>query len=210
MKDSYTQPIKGYFKVESFDYKNNLLETFEEENLIVDTARPNIAELIAGVSSGVPINKFVIGTEGVVNNNIAVAKSISSGLDSTRTKLFSEETVDGGTSYAITFAGSGNNTGTRVVSREEEFNSGVVDSSTTKITTAVVSSVSITANTDTKTVTYVVSIPPTVANYGDGTDGIYYSEAGFYAGSRLFNIKTFQGIKKDNTSTLVITWTLTF
>ena len=204
MKETYTG-LKGIFKIQTHDSKGNLLDEYEEKNLIVDSARPNLAKLIGGFSTGTPINKFIIGTRGHVDNggtyDILIPKTVVNGLDETRTELFSEE--EAMYSYSINFQGTGSSNGNRNVISETDI---AIDANT-------LSTVSVT--NDARSLIYTIVIPSTVANnlsgQGGTTAGIAaFTEAGFYSGSTLFNIKTFPAKVKELGTTITITWTLEF
>src|SRR5574344_1109671 len=90
MKDIYTKPLRGHIIVESIDKDGNI-DRYEEDNLIMDSARLSVSSTIAGVSNSVPMNKFVIGTEGHVTGDYLTAKTEVDGFISSRTELFSEE-----------------------------------------------------------------------------------------------------------------------
>ena len=88
----------GHLKIETLDVKTReLLDTWEDKNLIMDLARPNMAGLTAG-HTGVSgaIGKLMIGTQGHteagtanVGENTLVAKDNSVGFISDRVELFS-------------------------------------------------------------------------------------------------------------------------
>lgn len=65
-------------------------------------------------------------------------------------------------------------------------------------------------------VTFVVIIPMVEGNaqYIDNDDyGIpttIFTEAGLFVNGRIFSLKTFQGLTKDDSVKLKITWTITF
>jgi hypothetical protein len=204
MKETYTG-LKGIFKIQTYDSKGNLLDEFEEKNLIVDSARLNLAKLIGGFTTGTSINKFVLGTRGHVDNggsyDILIPKTIVNGLDETRTELFSEE--EDMYSYSINFQGIGSSNGNRNVISETDV---AVDANT-------LSTVSLTNNT--RSLIYTIVIPSTVANNLSGQGGTIagtaaFTEAGFYCGTTLFNIKTFPAKVKQLGTTITVTWTLEF
>jgi len=192
--------LKGIFKIQTHDKDGNLLDEFEEKNLIVNSARPNLAKLIGGFSTGTPINKFVIGTRGHVGD-ILIPKTIVNGLNQNRTQLFSEEETK--YFYSIDFQGTGTGNGSRNVISETDF---TVDTNT-KSTVSIV-------NVE-KTLVYTIVIHSDVANNTAGFSGTTtgtaaFTEAGFYCGNTLFNIKTFPVKVKQQGTTITITWTLEF
>jgi hypothetical protein len=141
----------------------------------------------------------VIGTRGHVGD-ILIPKTIVNGLNQNRTQLFSEE--ENKYFYSINFDGEGEN-GSRNVKSETDF---TIDA-TTKSTVSVVN--------DEKKLIYTIVLPIDVANningIGETTKGIAtFTEAGFYCGSSLFNIKTFPVKVKQEGIKITIIWTLEF
>lgn len=193
MKEQYTG-MKGYFKIESFNSAGKLLDSFEEKNLIVDVARQNMAKLMGGFTSGSSINRFVLGTDGYVND-VRTPKTIVNGLNKDLTELFSETNYE--YFYEINFEGTSSSNGTREVISETDRNVGFTESTVSVV------------QLDRK-ITYVITIPQTVANNALPLTSADYTEAGFYCGDTLFNIKTFPVKVKDDDTILTITWTLEF
>ena len=88
--------LKGYLKVETLDAETrNVLDTWEDPNLIMVAARQNMAGLVAGFTGGTPINKLVLGEYGAIlagtpSVNILSPKTAVEGFNDKRTQLFSE------------------------------------------------------------------------------------------------------------------------
>lgn len=185
MNDLFTN-IKGHFKVERINIKNIVVDVYEENNLIMDSARVDVCDLVTGLSSGKNINKFILGTEGHIGD-LTTPKTSATGFVSSRQSLFSEESL--GVTYPISFTAADNlqANATNII----EPDSGTV--------------VNITKSGS--TVTYVIEIPITAAN-GPGT--VAYTEAALYAGSSIFSMKTFGAKIKDETVALKITWSISF
>lgn len=59
-----TLPLKGIFELRRYDADDNLLETYIEENLIVNGGRTAIATLLAAATSGKAVTKIGFGTNG--------------------------------------------------------------------------------------------------------------------------------------------------
>lgn len=182
--------IIGYFKIESLDKDGNVLDTFEKKNLIMNTARSNMAKLVAGVSTGSRINKLVLGTSGHKGTNYITPKDAGDGFVAARTELFSEES-DGYT-YPIVFNAPTIDSGNCVIVSEPDSTLGT--STMTMVR----------AGTD---LTYSYEMPALV---GNGTGVVVYTEAAFYTGSGIFNMQTFNGKIKDNSVILRITWKISF
>jgi hypothetical protein len=207
MKDKIN--FYGYFSIKQLDKNGILIDFYEEKNLVMDTARANMAELIGGVSSaGDPINQFVIGTKGHMGTDILDYQQVGetdtskpSGnqlFDATRTALFSE-VIAASINYRIPFDASGiaditvNGSGTHYIAGV----AGSTDAAVNTIRRVVAD----------KTVTYTITIPVTNAN---DSSAVAYTEAGLYAGTELFAMKTFPARVKEDTSQFVITWSIIF
>ena len=196
----------GEFSIQQLDKNGNVIDEYKEKNLIMDLARNNMAELVGGVSTGSvgdPINRIVIGTRGHSGSDILSPIPVgSSGFDSTRTKLFSEEDP-AAINYKIDFDASGgldvtvHPTGVRRL--------GTVNQATTGETTNTVRRVV----SDT-TVTYTITIPAENANSRGANPVVVYTEAALYAGDDIFSMKTFTGRVKENTVQFVINWSIIF
>jgi len=180
--------LKGLITIETIDSFGNIIDTYTDPNLIMDVARLNMAELVGGVTTGISINKFVIGTEGDI---AGVVKTSVEGFVASKTELFSEDTVTypDGYFYPIEFTPHGNTSGSCVVTYE-------IDSGSTVDLT----------QTD-KDVTYIIELPTTAAN---STGSVNYTEAALYADTKIFSMKVFTGKSKDTAVSLRITWKISF
>lgn len=58
------QPLRGEFRLEKRDLQGNLLEVFEDLNLIVGTGRQNLARLIGSEQTNRHVSKIGFGTNG--------------------------------------------------------------------------------------------------------------------------------------------------
>ena len=208
----------GEFTIKQLDKDGNVLNVYEEKNLIMDVARSNMAELIGGVTaSALPINQFVIGNMGHVSTDILDYQQVGetdttkpSGdqdFDSTRTDLFSEA-ITAGVNYRIPFDVSGgtdvtvqdaNASGTRYIKNVAETTD--MPEVSGNIVQRVVSD---------RTVTYTITIPVANANSGNVDPVVAYTEAGLYAGTDLFSMKTFPARVKEDTTQFEITWSIIF
>jgi hypothetical protein len=196
LKDKYSTIAKGFFKIETLDSSGVVIDSFEEDNLIMDLARTNMCELVAGVTpAGSPINKFVLGTAGHIGTDILAPRTSTEGFTSSRTSLFSQGTVPTPQStviYPITFTGTGSASGEREVTSEPDSGLGSSTVTVTQVGT---------------TVTYEIFLPAQVAN---NTGIVAYTEAGFYCGTELFNLKTFAAKVKSESVTIRVTWSISF
>lgn len=222
MKDNYNAPI-GYFKIDAYDESDKLIETFEQNNLIMDMARPSMALLAGGVSIDTevsePINRFYIGTQGhrvtagvdrypepkQPNVTPIPGDSPDNYYDSTMTQLFSERAIDGSWYYCFEFAPDG--------AMDKTFNVfgklyNKDDVSPTKIDTTASSIQRVVVD---RTVTYTITIPKNAGNSYNGTPAtLSFSEAALKCGQRIFSMKTFPARFKDDSLKLVITWSIIF
>lgn len=197
----------GEFSIKSI-YADGTFDEYVEKNLIMDTARSNMAQLIGGVTSvGLPINKIVLGTQGHIGTDILAFKPVgTNGFDSTRTNIFAEVLITGGLNYSIPFDPTGPALGnTLQTATGTLYNidvSQIVDAAPNTIARVV---------TD-RTVTYTVTIPASNGNAiaAPPNDIIAYTEAALYAGTDIFSMKTFPARVKEPTVELVITWSIIF
>lgn len=54
----------GNFQLQVWDMEGNVIETFEEQNLVVTLGRTNICKLLGGDSAGKAITQIAVGTNG--------------------------------------------------------------------------------------------------------------------------------------------------
>jgi len=203
----------GHFSIKQLDIAGNVLDYYEDKNLIMDTARTNMAEIIGGMTTaGIPINQFRIGTSGHVSTNILDAQEVGETdatktggnqiFDTTKTGLFSEiETA--AINYRIPFDAAAvgadvtvSGTGTRY-----EAGTAVGSAETSNTIQRVVAGA---------TVTYTITIIPANGNAAVPTTPVPYTEAGLYAGTELFAMKTFPARVKESTTQFVVTWSIIF
>lgn len=110
--------FKGHFKVEAFDQSNNVIDCWQDDNMIMQTARLTMAELFALLTTNASVNRVVLGTKGY-NGDVRVPKTATQGFVDTRNRLFSEtiDANDGGLidlkkGDIIRYIGATNPTGT--------------------------------------------------------------------------------------------------
>jgi hypothetical protein len=82
--------LKGHFKIQSIDVNNNILDEWEEHNMIMENARYTMSELFANLTSSTFINKFKLGTLGHVGDSIITPKTKDQGFVKERTRMFAE------------------------------------------------------------------------------------------------------------------------
>jgi len=186
MKDFYNK-ITGHFVLECINKDEKITDRYEDNNLIMDTARVNMCDIITGLSSGLNINKFVLGTKGHVDGDLISPKTSATGFVSSRTQLFSEESLDFFYPIQFTPANSEDAAATNIIETNVGSTVHILKSGST--------------------VTYSIVVPVTAAN---STGSVAYTEAALYAGSRIFSAKCFGAKVKDDTVSLRITWSISF
>ena len=192
-------PVRGHFKLETFDKDGNLLDTVEQHNLVVLGARLHFMKLIAGAyDSNKIINRFVLGTDGIVGED-SIPKSEEDGLKATLTDLFCKTTDSSKRSITyeeINFTPSTNED----ITDASNIQDGSNNTSTVKV---------IVDETSTEpSITYVFSIPTDAFN--GKNDYMKFNEAGLFAGDTLIAIRTFKTKAKDSSVSMRVTWSLIF
>lgn len=182
--------FKGHLTIQAIDKSGNIIDQWADNNMIMENARINMAELISGMSTGNYINKIVLGTEGNKTGDYLTPKDETDGFVKERTQLFSEES--GGYHYAINFSSTGSNGNFTLLSED--------DSSTGE--SSVINVVQ--TNSD---VTYTIDLP---GLNGNNTGTVVYTEAALYAGTQIFSMKCFKGKIKDESVQLRVVWKLMF
>lgn len=209
----------GEFSIKQLDKNGNVLSIYEDKNLIVDTGRSNMAEIIGGVTAtGDIIDSFVIGTFGHMGSDILDPQAVDEqdtdktalGVDTfdvDMVSLFSEVLAASAFStsenYKIEFDVTGTADETDATATGTPYIVGVAgtpDASANTVRRVVAD----------KTVTYTITIPITNGNAVVPTTPIAYTEAGLYAGTDLFAMKTFPARVKESTTQLIITWSIIF
>lgn len=91
MEDYNSQnPVyEGHFKIECLDKNNNIIDSFEDHNMIVLSARRSMAELFFNLEGAKFAHKLVLGTCGS-KSEIFKGKDETDGFVKERTHLFSE------------------------------------------------------------------------------------------------------------------------
>lgn len=187
INDKHT--LKGHLIVECLDKDKNVIDRFENHNLIMDAARVAMAQMTAGLNNSSEIDKFVLGTKGHVGTDYLTVKTEAEGFVGSRTELFSEELNS--YFYEISFDVPGSANGVCTVLSE------------TDNTTPSLVSISYAD----KTIEYTFEI---YEENGNGTGVNVFTEAALYAGSNIFSMKCFPGKIKDNTVSLKIVWKIMF
>ena len=187
INDKHT--LNGHLIVECLDKDKNVIDRFENHNLIMDAARVAMAQMTAGLSNSSQIDRFVIGTQGHNGTDYLSVKTEANGFVGTRTELFSE--TANVYNYEILFDVPGTANGVCNITSE------------TDITTPSLVTISYTD----KTIEYTFEIYEENAN---DTGVSVFTEAALYAGTNIFSMKCFPGKIKDNTVSLKIVWKIMF
>lgn len=219
-KDTFE--IRGHVSIDIHDTNGNLSSHWEENNLIVDAGRINVAAGLGGFQVK-PISKIVFGTMGVKTDNPLTPKTASDGFNVNRTALFSEEatSIDSkgiGSWYSIEFDPSSvsgtvvtNTDGTTTVSGgqatiiSETFNRapGITHPVNTGITVSV-------AQAGKHLVYQIVAPIGAMYDIGNTYQLLPISESGLYCDDLLFAMKCFPTRLKTQDSKFTLTWTIYF
>ena len=209
-KDNLEMPPKEYgiFNIKTFDINDNLIDEYTENNLIVATARESMAAAIGGkTGTGTgPINKFVMGTKGHVNNiliplNVGETQPGLGVFDTTRTKLFSEQ-ASNEYYYAVSF-----NPASATNEKIDGGLNGVLKRGNTTVVTNTGTNLVKRSNSG-NIVTFTITIDEGSSNITSGA--LAFTEAALYSGNNLFAMKTFPARVKENSVKFVITWSIIF
>lgn len=199
--------IKGIFSIKMFKKDGSIEEYKEKPNLIMDTARSNMAELVGGYSEGVAIDQFVLGNKGHNGTDILDYKKVGANDEfiSTRTSLFAQDGAYNAANGKASFV------------YEIGFN--VESNTTSKTDSAAVGKIAGAAETQTcevkrvvadRTCTYTITIPDNAGNDNGEGAVVAYTEAALYAGPDIFSMKTFPARVKEDTVKFEITWAIIF
>jgi hypothetical protein len=208
MIDKTIQPTEGHFKIEQLDKSGNVIDTFEDKNMIMKQSRRTVAHSTAGHTAyDTYINKFVLGTKGHVQGNILEPRDFDYDID----YLFSQ--TENGYFYPITFDPLTINASTGKLNVLDEG----YDSNDTP---TVNSDIYMHLLDNQSTIEYRIEIPLDNAN---GSNGITaYTEAGLFTKEeedltdnpkklgRIFAMRTFPAKIKEDAVTFRITWKIIF
>jgi hypothetical protein len=178
----------GHFKMEVIDIlTNEVVDSFEKRNLIMDIGRENLVSLVGGINTSYKIGRFAFGTEGHKAGDYSTPKDDTDGFVSTRTQLFSEEL--GSYTYYVDFIPSMSGSFANVAESDVGAGSTVIVTQTNNV------------------LQYDVEIASLAGNNGSTVN---YTEAGFYAGSKLFSMRTFPMKAKNSGVKIKIIWQFVF
>lgn len=111
--------FKGHFKIQAINVNDEIIDQWEDDNMIMEPARSAMSRILAQVNAGQTISKIVLGSEGHVTGSLTVPKTATEGYVKERARLFSE-TVDASDGVVndlmlndiIKYIGSTNSSGT--------------------------------------------------------------------------------------------------
>lgn len=89
MKD--LMKFKGHFAIQTIDADNQVIDQWEDNNMIMEVARTTMSKILSQINGGITINKLILGTNGHVGSSITIPKTSNEGFVSDRDRLFSEE-----------------------------------------------------------------------------------------------------------------------
>ena len=207
----------GHFSIQMLNKSGEVIDSYEDNNLVVNDARGAMSALLSGKKDSVGITTLVLGTRGhnEDDNNILMPKPVGqNGYDETRTQLFSEEQ---GTPFYYTIKWDPNNLkdagegSVEFTNNEVEFvakgqrknqNGSELNAENGKIPVKI----ALQGNS----VQYEFTIPEQYANGADGASVVAYTEAGLKCGEKLFSIKCFAAKIKETSVSIKIIWKIIF
>lgn len=208
---------KGHFTIQALDTDGNVLDTYEDDNLIVNTARHTMASLIAGKKAQVGITEFLLGTRGhdEINDNILVPKQVGQdGYDESREMLFSEEQKVPfwySVSWDIdNLVDEFDNPVTFDQTQVQFLAKGQKKNQTGNEATAENGRIPVQIELNATSVIYTFEIPELYANGNDGQSVVGYTEAALKCGGVLFSIKCFPAKIKEAGTKFKIMWKIIF
>jgi len=221
IEEFVNKPTEGYFKLECLNDKGEVIDVFEQKNMIMFNSKPSVANSTIGVYPPVDyINKIVLGSRGhdVGTGNLLIGRDFGY----QREKLFAEEEL--GNTYVIVFNPLVRD-GEGFISdiKYEAYHEGI---STKTVVTA--NKARIWAKIiNTSTIEYKIEIDPSNANGPEGvqawTEAALFTKRGesteYDSGNaptgapkngKIFSMRTFPAKIKEPTTTFRITWRITF
>jgi len=216
MVDKTHKPVEGFFKIEQFDEQGNLIDSYEDRNMIMRDSKRDVAYLAMGAyPDGVTdmhINTFVLGNKGNVDGDLLTPKTFSF----ERTNLFAQEEL-GGVTYPITWNPTespngdpitASNSSKKVISEGSAELPSITNDSTVDVKIE-----------DDSTIVYEINISSANAN-GAGDGAIAWTEAGLFTAEglnnsggisgKIFAMRTFPAKIKENTTNFRVTWKIVF
>ena len=188
-------PTRGEFRIEALDKNGNVVDFFEDHNLITLAARIEFAKHVGGMASFSTVNKFKLGNMGHQGEDVLIPKDETTGFNDLRTQLFAEEF--GGEVHEVTFIPSGSS----VLKAATDVKDGSNNNSTVDIELLGVEE-------GEPRVRYTINIAQDAFN-GDNS-GIIFTEAGLFSDDTPIALRCFRGKIKEDSVAFRIIWTLFF
>lgn len=210
--DKFDQP-KGYMRIDAYDENDQLIDSQEDCNLVMNNARGSMQALIGGISSNYAVNRFYLGTKGVqmtggLPQHVS-PKTPGSGDNQyhpSRTNLFQDDSGQGGHVFEARFNNTSTQSGVsktataqRLRTSQQSWNSALADAS---------DMCTMTRTLNDRTITFEITIPKNQANSNTGY--LEYSEQALYCDDKIFSMKTFPTKFKDENVKLIVTWSIIF
>jgi len=191
-------PIRGYFKIETLK-DGKVIDTEENHNLIMNSARCSFANLLGGIAGQSIINRFVMGTKGHVDDDVLIPKTALHGFNANRVDLFcgTDMATKGESWNELTFTPSSSISNTKAV----DIADGASNSSTADVIVTGCES-------GQPSITYIFNIAQDAFN-GTG-QGVVYTECALFTDTKIFSMKTFKGKIKEPSVAFRITWQILF
>lgn len=202
--------LKGYFQVNIKDKDGNIVDHYEDNNLIVFSARKHMASLIGNKDKD-GITRILLGTKGhnPDTGNILEPRNVGEqGYDETRTKLFSQE--DDSFYYKIWWDPYNLKDKDGKPAAWKDNTIQFIATGNPRETVTEDAKIPVTIKVNDNILEYNFEINNFYANGDDGKSVVAYTEATLMCGSQMFSIKTYPAKTKDISSTLEIIWKIIF
>ena len=82
--------FNGYFKIDAIDNDGNIVDSYEDKNMIMTDARTSMSEIFANLPTSTFIERFSLGTMGHVGTDVLSPKIDTDGFTNVRDRMFSE------------------------------------------------------------------------------------------------------------------------
>lgn len=209
IKESMHEP-KGYMKIEAYDENDNLVDSSESYNLVMNLQRESMALMQGNVTTGSrtnhQIDSFRIGTTGHITAQEPKPPGTGTNeYNPDMTRMFSESQNE--YNFRLDFGnniqGQANQT---FYMFGETYKGDVLQSSNET------EQCSMKREVQDRVISFEITIPRGQANpqSASGIQNVGYSEAQLYCGDRIFSMKTFPQKFKDSSVKLVISWQIIF
>lgn len=90
MFNDFFKTLQGHFYMECLDKDNNVIDKYEEHNMIMTDARKSMAEIFANLDGIKHAHRLTLGTMGYKDDSIFIPKDEAYGFTKSRDRLFCE------------------------------------------------------------------------------------------------------------------------